>query len=609
MAKQHEPTIGYDYSDVTKSGFYVSGGGSIAEQDYLSRDNVYIGQKTTKCNLIPSSNNIGGIYITRHTYTDTTISKCLYQYKYNFYKWTGDVTWYTETWYKNDDRVSTSSNTRTYNNSTDAFSLGENSSNYVDGRYWLWSTNIPIFDENDTESINKYIESGDTSGAINNDYLGIEKVISNIYVDQSQPPNLKFTWNIDGGEPPTDYKIEIHGGGADNMGLIADIDSSGSFSTTWGLLETKSIVGLPSITCMLSYNNYTDELQVVINRDGTFYPTSAHIGKHYLYVTRGSGEDDDGYQDTADNSDATDENVTVNMCDLLTSTYKVTTEQLKNFGNFLWSDSLFDNIKLLNNSPIENVVSVKAIPIDMGGTATTISLGNVNSNVGGIRVENNYIKKLIGSITVPRIYNNFVDYEYCEIMLYLPLIGTITDLDPKEVVGYKITLKYDFDIISGDCIAMLFNNRGGGENCIGVYKGNCSVDIPLTASNRAQVQAGYISDIMSGVTSAITKNPFGVVESGLSAITRQYHSRTNGAVSGVTSQGLPKNAYLTLVENATQIPSNYAQTYGRPCNLTKKLKDLSGFTVCDKNIRVSNIVCTEEEQEEIRNLLTEGVIL
>lgn len=609
MAKQHEPTIGYDYTDVTKSGVYVSGGGTIADHDRTARDGQYIGQSTIKCNLIPTSNNIGGIYLTRHTYTDTTITKCLYDYKFNFYRWSGSLTYYSETWNKSTDTTTNTSNTRTYNNATDAFSVGDNNSNYVDGRYWIFSTNLPIFDENDTQSINKYKESGDTSGAINHDYLGIEKVISNIYVDQSQPPNLKFTWNIDGGEPPTDYKIEIHGGGADNMGLIADIESSGSYSTTWGLLEAKSIKGLPSITCMLSYNNYTDEIQVVINKDGTFSPTSAHIGKHYLNVSRGSGENDDGYQDTEDESNARDDNVTVNICDLLTNTYKVTETQLKAVGNFLWASNFFDNIKLVNNNPIENIISCKALPISADGTTTTISMGNVNSGVGGIAVDTNYFKKTIGSVYVPRIYNNFVDFEHCQITLYLPLIGIITDLSPSEVVGYEITLKYCFDLITGDCLAMIFNNRGGGENCIGTYKGNCGVDIPLTASNRAQVQAGYISDFVGGIASIATKDIGGVVNSGLGALTRQYTNHSSGSVSGVTAQGLPKQAYLTLVENATQIPSNYAQTYGRPCNLTKKLKDLSGFTVCDNNIRVSNIVCTEEEQEEIRDLLTKGVIL
>ena len=63
----------------------------------------------------------------------------------------------------------------------------------------------------------------------------------------------------------------------------------------------------------------------------------------------------------------------------------------------MWSDSFFDNIKLINNSPIENVVSVKAIPCDFLTEASkNIVLGNVETTVQGNPLTNNYIKKTIG---------------------------------------------------------------------------------------------------------------------------------------------------------------------------------------------------------------------
>lgn len=604
-------TFDISYSDAHKNNKYYDGGGTN-QSKYDVRTALTIIDRAV-WDFTPQSDNQGGLYLTQ------SVSSSVTNYKVHGFNYKG---------------------TQKYKNGRDAFEYGEYKNVYVNPTRETnyngvnfdfsvpsidsddeFSTNLPIFLENDTASINKYKNDGDTSGAINKDYLDIDKVYTRVYVDNSQPPNLKFTWNIENGEPPKNYTIELHAYIKDlaiEGGVFQTIQSNGSYSTTWGILESKAyhtILGitpqLDGIVAYFSYNNGTEKIGVQINRDGSYNPSSAHNGKHYLNVHRGSGESDDGYQDTEDESNARDDNVTVNICDLLTNTYKVTDTQLKAVGNFLWASNFFDNIRLVNNNPIENIISCKALPISADGTTTTISMGNVNSGVGGIAVETNYFKKTIGSIFVPRIYNNFVDIEHCQITLYLPLIGIITDLSPSEVVGYEITLKYCFDLITGDCLAMVFNNRGGAEtqNCIGTYKGNCGVDIPLTASNRAQVQAGYISDFVGGIASIATKDIGGVVNSGLGALTRQYTNHSSGSVSGVTAQGLPKKAYLTLVENATQIPSNYAQTYGRPCNLTKKLKDLSGFTVCDNNIRVSNIVCTEEEQEEIRDLLTKGVIL
>ena len=51
-------------------------------------------------------------------------------------------------------------------------------------------TTIPLFNANDTESINKYINKGDTSGAI--------KDVStkwNLYIDGTKNPLYKLTWN------------------------------------------------------------------------------------------------------------------------------------------------------------------------------------------------------------------------------------------------------------------------------------------------------------------------------------------------------------------------------------------------------------------------------
>ena len=51
-------------------------------------------------------------------------------------------------------------------------------------------TTIPLFDANDTESINKYINKGDTSGAI--------KDVStkwNLYIDGTKNPLYKLTWD------------------------------------------------------------------------------------------------------------------------------------------------------------------------------------------------------------------------------------------------------------------------------------------------------------------------------------------------------------------------------------------------------------------------------
>ena len=435
-----------------------------------------------------------------------------------------------------------------------------------------------------------------------------------VWLDSSNPSNIKITWDNDGEVLPESIKIKYTGftlGVSSSSKEVTYNFTDGFAQYTWGAIELLLNDKTSRLDLDITVGDDTGHVNIT-DHGQEFVPVNdTTVGTLTYRCRRGDGGNDDGYSNKVDSSDAEDTNTTIQTVSLLTQTYKLSDLQIKALGNFLWSSTLLDNLQLVNNNPIENVVSVKALPVDATGTQSTVTLGNVNTQVNGLKCSANFIKQEIGSVSVPRIYNNFVDFEHSKIELYLPLIGTITDLSPSEVIGYTITLKYCFDLITGDTLAMVYNNRGGGQNCIGIYKGSSGIDIPLTASNRAQVEAGYISDFVSAVGSVATGNVGGAINAGLGAMTRQYTSKSSGSVSGVTSQGLPNKAYLVIIENVTQIPSHYAHTFGRPCCLGKKLSSLigKGFTQCNGNVDLSGLSCSDSEREEIRGLLASGIYL
>ena len=502
---------------------------------------------------------------------------------------------------------------------------------FGDYDYSTLNTTIPIFSPNNTEAIQRYIETGDTSGARNRDMLDLSAIWTKVYLDGSKPPNITITWGSESGDKPDHVNVAIYATptyGAEegktelSRTLYSWEDSGVSF--TWGSLENLMYGGsVPSIIIETNSKGSVNNIATAyVDSDGKSYQPSEKTlssdGKNSIQVVVGEVPSDEENSDQkeeekseASENEEKEENTNINTASLLTRTYQLTREQLQSLGNFLWSDSFFSNIKLINNSPIENVVSVKAIPCDFLTEASkNIVLGNVETTVQGNPVTNNYIKKKIGTIKVSNQDNSFIDYEDCDILLYLPLIGTITDLNPREVMGYTITLKYCYDAITGDVIAEIFNNRAGKENIIGIYRGNCGVDIPLTSSNRAQVEAGYISDTISGVASVVSKNPLGVVNAGMSALTRMHTSHSTGSVSGATAQGLPNKAYLTIITSLPQkVTKVFRHTYGRVCCNNHKLGDLNGYTMCDDKIDLSSISCTETEKEELRSLLATGVYL
>lgn len=493
--------------------------------------------------------------------------------------------------------------------------------NNINNNIFVNISGIPVF--NDQASIDKYIKTGDTSGAVNHDDLIKANVITRVYVDNSTPPNLKIVFDIDEPEdsdkqPPAMiwlrfWKTKDYGDiqGA-TMFKQQGFQFGGNVSYTWGALELMGGGKDLAIETSTHADNSDNVIAYVAN-NGTCQPLDTPISnaKNSIVCIRGNGDGDDGYKKPTEDSDGADENASANVSNLLTTTYKLSQAQLQSLGNFLWQDSFMNNIKLLNNSPIENLVSVKAMPVSLPvGTEQALVLGNVDTGIRATPVTNTYIKFTMGTKKVPHFENNFSDYNNVTCDVYLPCIGTIADIDPREVIGQKLTLKYCFDVVTGDVLAELFNNKGGALNLMGIYKGNIGIDIPLTASNRAQVEAGYVSDFISAVGSVATKNISGVAEAGLSAITRQNTTKSSGSVSGCTAQGLPIKPYLHISSPVVPDYSDtFVHTYGRPCLLSKKLSKLKGYTQVDKNCDLSGIPCTQKEKEMLRNIISSGFYL
>ena len=601
-------------------GRYMNG--SIEAWDYQE---AWFGPNYTR-NYYDTIDSTSYVYIIRTERNDTGASRPCYMY--NFY--TGDgspatTSGHTVT-YRGED-VTQSTFTDAELNNGQLWWVGFYNSDISKSHFF---STIPIFSSDNTTALDNYKKTGDTSGALNKDDIENKSAETTIYLDGSVPPNITICWESTGDTIPDHMNVVIYATptyGAEegktelSRTLYSWGDSGVSF--TWGSLENLMYGGdVPNIIIETNYKGATDNIATAyIDSDGKNYQPSERTyssdGKNSIQVVVGEppSDEENSDQKEQEKSEASEneneENTNINTASLLTRTYQLTREQLQSLGNFLWSDSFFDNIKLINNSPIENVVSVKAIPCDFLTEASkNIVLGNVETTVQGNPVTNNYIKKKIGTVKVANQDNSFIDYDDCDILLYLPLIGTITDLNPREVMGYTITLKYCYDAITGDVIAEIFNNRAGKENIIGVYRGNCGVDIPLTASNRAQVEAGYISDTISGVASVVSKNPLGVVNAGMSALTRMHTSHSTGSVSGATAQGLPNKAYLTIITSLPQkVTKVFRHTYGRVCCNNHKLGDLNGYTMCDDKIDLSSISCTETEKEELRSLLATGVYL
>ena len=536
---------------------------------------------------------------------------------------------------------------------TITFSSGSNLGTAIIGSHLTPSDNlgyefksdIPIFDN--TNDLFKYLQDGDDSGRINKDL----SVKWDLYIDGSKNPLYKLTWDC-ADIPKSDYsKVKLLFCAQDdallNTYIVKDtkyydynnksvkLNYHDIHKEVWGDMG-ELVKGVITIIVQFKYfesptvvpkgtSSYMYCELFPSEKDGHMYGNIGFcdVGEHstwFVKTASGDGstftahdgtagsdgytkDDDKGYNDNKDKDDDDDDtNVLSSGIGVLTSTFHMTKERLVQLGQFLWGASIFDEFSLINNNPIENIISCKAIPYAISGTTQEITLGNVKTGVNGEKISQNFSKQTIGSVAIAEHYHNFLDYApYTNVIIYLPYIG-FKELDASLVMGKTIRIEYTLDVITGGCLAQIYV----GKIRLYEFTGNIGIDISITASNRAQVESAYINAGVGVVSSAMSGNVTGAVNSIIGAATSQYHYSGTGNPSPSCVASTNRTCYVVIDRPQYQPLKAFNHTRGRMCCLSKTIGSLKGYTVCDGNIDISGISATDEEKEELIKILSSG---
>ena len=101
-------------------------------------------------------------------------------------------------------------------------------------------------------------------------------------------------------------------------------------------------------------------------------------------------------------------------------------------------------------------------------------------------------------------------------------------------------------------------------------------------------------------------NVTGAVNSIIGAATSQYHYSGTGNPSPSCVASTNRTCYVIIDRPQYQPLKAFNHTRGRMCCLSKTIGSLKGYTVCDGNVDISGISATDEEKEEIVNILSTG---
>ena len=508
----------------------------------------------------------------------------------------------------------------------------------------LFSTTLPIF--HSVDDVDHYMQTGDTSKADKD-----VKTNWDLYIDGTKNPLYKLTWDCTDIHTSDTSKVKVLFCASDdtiaNTYIVKDshyynynnksvkLNYHDIYETVWGNLGG---LAKSPVTIIVQFEYF--EKPTVIPTDTSAYmycelfPSEQNghmygnigyckVGEHSTWFVKtdsGDGsafhvhdgtegsegytkDDDKGYDDNKDkDDDDADTKALSSGIGVLTSTFHMTKERLIQLGQFLWGSSVFDEFSLINNNPIENIISCKAIPYNISGTTQEITLGNVKTGVNGEKINQNFSKQTIGTVTINEHYKSFLDYApYTNVIIYLPYIG-FKELDTSLVMGKTLKIEYTLDVITGGCLAQIYV----GKIRLYEFTGNIGVDISITASNRAQVESAYISAGVGVVSSAMSGNVTGAVNSIIGAATSQYHYSGTGNPSPSCVSSTNRTCYVVIDRPQYQSLKAFNHTRGRMCCLSKTIGSLKGYTVCDGNIDISGISATDEEKEEIVNILSSG---
>lgn len=319
--------------------------------------------------------------------------------------------------------------------------------------------------------------------------------------------------------------------------------------------------------------------------------------------------------------------------------YKLHQASMTQFASDMFASSLWEAIKQFFGTPMDFLVGVNLLPFEPTAGPSFKPAYGPTAIFGHAypTVANQYVDVDCGSVVVEKYWGSAFDFEpYTKIQIWLPYIG-YRDLPVDEIMGSTVSVKYRCDCLTGDCVAFVYIGVVGQtgpqvERVIAQFYGNCAIRVPFGSTSYDSAISNSIALMGAAASAGLSAGAGAISEtgkigaglnSGINAAGKEL--ATNGASMGVV-QGLKPNVHKGGAAGAAtgymsiqvpylirripnqNLPSNYKDLKGYPCNIGGILSDFPGLAVVD-DIQLNNIPALEEERQEIISWLKGGVLV
>lgn len=289
--------------------------------------------------------------------------------------------------------------------------------------------------------------------------------------------------------------------------------------------------------------------------------------------------------------------------------FNPTLGQLNNLASYMWSDLFsLDTFKKIFADPMDCILGLSIVPVKPASAGTsTVKIGNVSTDVSMNKTSSQYVAVDCGTIDVKEYWGAYLDYApYTQCEIYLPYVGT-KQISVDDVMNKSVHVVYHVDILSGACNAYV----KCGDSVLYTFVGQCSSSIPISGNDWTNVLNGAIS-VAGKIGLAMATGGATALMSGLGAASSIISSskptvERSGAMSSTGGLLGIQKPYLILTRPKQALPENQNKYTGYPSFITMALSECTGYTEID-SVHLENMPCTDEETQEIENLLKSGVI-
>lgn len=333
--------------------------------------------------------------------------------------------------------------------------------------------------------------------------------------------------------------------------------------------------------------------------------------------------------------------------------YRLARYQIQTFAKKMFSADIMKALKDFFADPLDMICGIMIVPFSPEVTFRARPVIRMISPLPDITwdyyypvIEDQYQDIDCGSLNMGQFYDSCFDYNpYTRYMIYLPYIG-YRDLDPDEITGKDIHVKYKVDCLTGDCVAFLMRTAtslpdgNDVEQVFAQFSGNCGVRVAFgRQSFDSAVQAsidlatGLALGAIRGGGSILSGLAVGLAGSGSEmesdTIAQGQISQGVGAASSAVSMPnvaamktcFPKSGvsggnagfmsiqkpHIVKIVPRQSRPDNFRQLKGYPSNMPGPISSGYAGYIEIETAELSGIACTEPEKNEIAGMLKGGV--